>query len=112
MGEAMRWSVSLQAEGDREIRLDEVVELADAIAGSEGIATGMGTHTYGAQVVVEAESSEEALRLATDVFQSAASRAGLPAWPIVNVETLADEEETDWYQEIPEGRGLEDGGQR
>jgi hypothetical protein len=108
----MRWSVSLQAEGDREIRLEEVVELADAVAGSEGIATGMGTYTYGAQVVVEAANSEEALRLATDVFRAAADRAGLPGWPIINVETLADEEETDWYQEIPEGRGLKDGEQR
>ncbi len=108
----MRWSVSLQAEGDREIRLEEVVELADAVAGHEGIATGMGTHTYGVQVVVEADSSEEALLLATDLFRAAASRAGLPTWPIVNVETLADEEEMDWYQAIPEGRGLEDGAQR
>jgi hypothetical protein len=108
----MRWSVSLQAEGDREIRLEEVVELADAVAGSEGIATGMGTHSYGAQLVVEAETSEEALRLATEVFRAAADSAGLPTWPIVNVETLADEEEMDWYQEIPEGRGFEDGAQR
>lgn len=108
----MRWSVSLRAEGDREIRLEEVVELADAVAGSEGIATGMGTHTYGVQVVVEAETSEDALRLATDVLRVAADRAGLPVWPIVSVESVADEEEMDWYQEIPEGRGLEDGGQR
>jgi hypothetical protein len=108
----MRWSVSLQAEGDREIRLEEVVELADAVAANEGIAAGMGTHTYGVQVVVEADSSEEALRLATDVFRAAASRAGLPTWPIVNVETLAEEDEMDWYQEIPEGRGLDDGAQR
>ena len=28
----MRWSVSLQTEGDREIQLEEVVELADAVA--------------------------------------------------------------------------------
>lgn len=108
----MRWSVSLRAEGDREIRLEEVVELADAVAGSEGIATGMGTHTYGVQVVVEAETSEDALRLATDVLRVAVDRAGLPVWPIVSVESVADEEEMDWYQEIPEGRGLEDGGQR
>ncbi|HEY7703365.1 MAG TPA: hypothetical protein VID03_00875, partial [Acidimicrobiia bacterium] len=57
----MRWSVSLTAEGDRLVELAEVVELADAVAGSQGIATGMGTHSYGAQIVVEAETSDQAV---------------------------------------------------
>ncbi len=105
----MRWSVSLLAEGDREISLDEVVELADAVAVHEGIATGMGTHSYGAQIVVEAESGDEAVDLATEVFSRAAERAGLPPWPIVSAETIADEEEMDWFQDIPEGRGLREG---
>ena len=39
----MRYSVSVIAEGDREIRLDEVVELADAIAHLNGIASGAGS---------------------------------------------------------------------
>lgn len=105
----MRWSVSLQAEGDREVDLDEVVELADAVAGSEGIATGMGTHSYGAQIVVEADSSAEAEERALQVFSAAVERARLPTWPIVNVEIIADEEEMEWYQEIPEARGLAEG---
>ncbi len=104
----MRWSVSLQAEGDRVIELDEVVELADAVARHEGIATGMGTASYGAQIVVEASSSDEAVERAMTVFSRAVETAGLPDWPIVNIETVADEEETDWYQDIPEGRGLTD----
>ena len=62
----MRWSVSLQAEGDRVIELDEVVELADAVATSEGIASGMGTYGYGVQVVVEAETADAAVELAMD----------------------------------------------
>lgn len=106
----MRWSVSLQAEGDREIELEEVVELADAVAIHEGVATGMGTQSYGAQVVVEADSSDEALERAMAIFARAAARVGLPAWPVVNVETTADEVETEWYQEIPEGRGFSGGG--
>lgn len=101
--------VTLQAEGDREIRLEEVVELADAVAVHEGVASGMGTHSYGAQLVVEAGSSEEALRLATDLFTRAAEEAGLPNWPIVDVETVGNEEEMDWYQEIPEVREHADG---
>lgn len=106
----MRWNVALQAEGDREIRLEEVVELADAVAAHEGVASGMGTSTYGAQVVVEADSSEEAVKLAMAVFTRAAKRAGLPDWPVVNVETGGEEEEMDWYGEIPEGRGRRDRG--
>lgn len=100
----MRWSVSLQAEGDRVIELDEVVALADAVAGDEGVASGMGTLTYGAQIVVEADSSDDAVERATVAFSAAAARAGLPDWPIVNVETIADEEEMDWYDEIPDVR--------
>lgn len=100
----MRWSVSLQAEGDRVIELEEVVELADAVAASEGIASGMGTHSYGVQIVVEAASSDEAVERATVVFTAAAARAGLPDWPIVNVETIGEEEETDWYADIPDVR--------
>ena len=100
----MRWSVALQAEGDRVIELDEIVELADAVAGSEGVATGMGTRSYGAQIVVEADSSDEALQRATEIFTAAAARAGLPEWPIVNVETNADEVEMEWYEDIPDVR--------
>ena len=52
----MRWSVGIQAEGDRVLTREEVVELADAVAASSGIATGIGTTGYGAQLLVEAGS--------------------------------------------------------
>jgi hypothetical protein len=81
------------AEGDRVIELDEVVELADAVAASNGIATGMGTPSYGAQVVVEAENGEQAVKRAMAVFTEAVAKAGLPVWPIVDVETIAEDEE-------------------
>lgn len=107
----MRWIVALQAEGDREIQLEEVVELADAVAAHEGVASGMGTQSYGAQVVVEAESSDLAVERALAVFSEAAAQAGLPEWPVVNVETQGEEEEMDWFHEIPEARHRdEDGG--
>ncbi|MBL6925128.1 MAG: hypothetical protein ISR42_07060 [Acidimicrobiia bacterium] len=51
----MRWSVSLHAEGDRILSLEEIIALADAVAPMGGIASGMGTMTYGAQVVDEDE---------------------------------------------------------
>jgi hypothetical protein len=81
------------AEGDRVIELEEVVELADAVAASNGIATGMGTPSYGAQVVVEAENGEQAVKRAMAVFTEAVAKAGLPVWPIVDVETIAEDEE-------------------
>ena len=89
----MRWSVSLQTEGDRVIELDEVVELADAVASSDGIASGMGTYGYGVQVVVEADHSDRAVELAMAVLAGAVERSGLPSWPVVNVETIAEDEE-------------------
>jgi DhnA family fructose-bisphosphate aldolase class Ia len=92
----MRWSVSLTAEGDRVIELEEVVELADAVAACDGIATGMGTHSYGAQIVVEAENSDQAVDKAMKVFSTAAEKAGLPSWPITRAETIADDEEIDY----------------
>jgi hypothetical protein len=98
----MRWSVSLMAEGDRVIELEEVVELADAEAPSNGIATGMGTASYGAQIVVEAENVEQAVERAMAVFTEAVAKAGLPVWPIVDVETIAEDEEEFYEEAFPE----------
>lgn len=107
----MRWIVALQAEGDREIQIEEVVELADAVAAHEGVASGMGTHSYGVQVVVEAESSELAVERAMAVLTEAVAQAGLPDWPVVTVETEGQEDQMDWYEEIPDGRTRDgDGG--
>ena len=85
--------MSLVAEGDRVVELEEVVGLADAVAASGGIASGIGTTGYGAQLVVEAASSDEAVERAMAEFTAAARRAGLPPWPVTRVETIGDEEE-------------------
>jgi hypothetical protein len=92
----VRWSVSVMAEGDRVMELAEVVELADAVAASNGIATGIGTHAYGAQIEVEADNSDEAVERAMAVFSAAVEKAGLPRWPISRAETVPDEEELDY----------------
>ena len=99
----MKWSVSLVAEGDRPVELDEIVELADAVALHQGIATGMGTLSYGAQIVVEADHSDQAVELAMTAFVAAAERAGLPPWPITRAETISDEEDLDFGFEGAEG---------
>ena len=86
----MRWSVGIEAEGMRVFTREEVVELADAIAGSNGIATGIGTNRYGAQLLIEADTRDDAIRKATEVFQIAAKTAGLPAAPVVRAEAISE----------------------
>jgi hypothetical protein len=89
----MRWSVVVQADGDRVLTLEEIVELADAVAASSGIAAGIGTTHYGAQIVVIADSEGEAVRLATAELTAAAARAGLPAWPVRFVDAVSEADE-------------------
>jgi hypothetical protein len=89
----MRWSVGIQAQGDRVLTREEVVEFADAVAGHDGIATGIGTDRYGAQLIVDAPSREAAIEQATATFTAAAARAGLPAGPIVRAEAISEDED-------------------
>jgi len=89
----MMWSVAIVAHGDRVLTREEVVELADAVASSGGIASGIGTTSYGAQLVVEADTGEEAVELASVEFADAAARAGLPPWPIVSTQAISEEQD-------------------
>ena len=89
----MNYSVSIVAEGDREVTLDEVVELADAVATLNGVASGAGSFSYGAQIVVDAPNSDEAVDLAIPLFIDAARRAGLPEWPVTRAETVSEIDE-------------------
>ena len=89
----MRYSISLHAEGDRELSLEEVVELADAVAGLEGIASGYGTMGYGAQIVVEAENSDAAVDKALEQFAAAVAKTSLPEWPVVKAESISEDDD-------------------
>jgi hypothetical protein len=86
--------VGIEAEGDRVLSREEVVELADAVAVNGGIATGIGTNRYGAQLIVEAGSRDEAIAKASEEFTRAAAKAGLPPAPVVRTEAISEEEET------------------
>lgn len=88
-----RWSVSLQAEGDRPVELDEIVALADAVAPLGGIASGVGAMAYGAQIVVEAESADEAVDKAIPAFTEAARTADMPAWPVTKAEVIGEDDD-------------------
>ncbi len=89
----MRWSVGIEAQGEHVLTREEVVELADAVASSSGIATGIGTDRYGAQLLVQADTRDEAIERATREFTAAAAKAGLPAGPIVRVEAAGEGED-------------------
>ena len=89
----MKWSVSLLAEGDRVLELAEIVELADAVAPLNGIASGMGTATYGAQILVDAASADEAVDIAVPLFVRAAEQAGLPAWPVTRADVIGEDDD-------------------
>ena len=93
----MRWSVGLEAEAGRLMSHEEILELADAVAMSSGIATGIGTDRYGAQLVVVADSREEAIEKGTEEFKQAAARAGLPPCPIVRIEVVSEDEDRIGY---------------
>jgi hypothetical protein len=89
----VNWSVGIEAEVGRVLSREEVVELADAVAACAGVATGIGTNRYGARLVVQADSREDAIERATEEFTAAAARAGLPAAPIVRVEAVSDRDD-------------------
>lgn len=91
----MRWSISLVAEGDRVVELAEIVELADAVAALGGVASGVGSMSYGAQIVVEAPSADAAVDRAVPLFVDAATRAGLPAWPVTRADVIGEDDEDD-----------------
>ena len=90
----MRWSVTVVAEGDRVMSREEIVALADAVAPHEGIASGIGTTTYGAQVVVEADTGEAAAEARAACLREAAAQAGLPDWPVERAEVVGEDD--DW----------------
>lgn len=91
--DAVKWSVAVTAEGDRILAREEVVELADAVAVWSGIATGIGTTSYGAQLLIEAAERDTAEQRAREVFTQAAQTAGLPSWPISSVTMISEDDE-------------------
>ena len=82
------------AEGDRVMTREEIVALADAVAADQGIATGIGTTAYGAQIVVRATTGEEAAERGAERLRTAAAQAGLPAWPVTRTEVIGEDDES------------------
>ena len=89
----MRWSVAIEVESHQVVTREQVVDLADAVAPSDGVASGIGTNRYGARLVVEADSREEAIKKATDEFRRAARKARLNPGPLVRTEAISEDED-------------------
>ena len=89
----MRWSVGIEVEGGEVLTREQVVDLADAVAPAGGIATGIGTNRYGAQLIVEAGSREEAIEKATTEFWRAVRKARLRPGPVVRTEAVSEDED-------------------
>jgi hypothetical protein len=63
------------------------------VAAHSGIASGIGTTAYGAQLLVDAETRDEAVAAARATFAAAAQVAGLPPWPITRAEAISEDED-------------------
>lgn len=92
MGFEIRWSVGLEATGDRLVSIEEVVELADAVAIKGGSAGGMGTNSYHATILVYAEDRDRAIAKGKEMFAQAVTKANLPSWEITRVEVESEED--------------------
>jgi hypothetical protein len=91
----VRWSVGIEAEAGSVLTREQVVELADAVAASGGVASGIGTSRYGARLIVQADSRDEAVARATEEFTVAAAKAGLPPGPVVRTEAVSEDEDAE-----------------
>ena len=89
----MRWSVGSRPRATGCWPRSEIVELADAVAASDGIATGIGTNRYGARSSSAPPAVRRPSRRATAEFVRPRPPAGLPAWPIVRVEAVSEDED-------------------
>ncbi len=85
--------MGIEAESDQVLTREQVVELADAVAASGGIATGIGTSRYGARLIVAAAGREEAIEKATEEFWRAVRKARLRPAPVVRVEAISEDED-------------------
>jgi hypothetical protein len=89
----VRWSVGIEAEAGQVLTREQVVELADAVATSGGVASGIGTSRYGARLIVQADSHDEAVAKATAEFTRAAATAGLPPAPVIRTDAVSEDED-------------------
>jgi hypothetical protein len=92
---AMWWSVEVELCGEDGVSTDALERLDALLAAAAATVSGSpveGRGRYGARLSVEAETPEAAVASALGAFRHAAAEAGLPAWPVVEVECVTEEE--------------------
>lgn len=73
---------------------DQIDAFVDAMADYSGVVSaGQDSRRYGATFDIDVDELDHTLAAATSVFRSAATSAGLPAWPIVRAEILTLDEQ-------------------
>jgi hypothetical protein len=90
---AVQWSVGIEVAGDEVMTLEGICDLADAVASSGGIASGIGQPFYGVKVLVEAEGRDDAVAKATEILRAAARTAALPEWPVSRIEAVSEDDD-------------------
>lgn len=88
-----QWSVGIEVSGDEIMTIDRIGGLADAVASTGGIASGIGETRYGVKVLVDAGDRDEAIAKATDILRAAARAADLPEWPVSRVEAQSEDDD-------------------
>lgn len=88
-----QWSVGIEVAGDEVMTIERIGDLADAVASTGGIASGIGQTGYGVKVLVHADDREQAIAMATEIFRTAARTADLPEWPLARVEAVSEDDD-------------------
>ena len=57
--------------------------------------------SYGAQLEVEADNSDQAVEIAIPLFEKAVAKAGIPTWPVSKAEVHGEDEFMDDEDGIP-----------
>jgi hypothetical protein len=97
------WSVHVEARGAEPLGADDqtIEAFAEQLADySAAVGGAPGFETYSAQLSLEAPTPDAAVALAVDAFCRAAAGAGLPDWPVVEVDVI-DADELDRQLAIP-----------
>lgn len=83
----MEWTVHIEAAGDGEVAPEQLDDLIEVLADRNAAISAAGGR-YGAQFDVTAAEAAAAVLAAREVWAAAVGKVGLPAWPIVRIETM------------------------
>jgi hypothetical protein len=89
------WYVRIETRGDDDapVTAAAVGRFVDDLALHAGVVTGgPGYDTWSAMISVTAFGAEDAVSAAAAIVAGAAAAAGLPGWPVVRVEAIAEDE--------------------